>query len=194
MDKREKLIESAIKLFAENGINGTSTGSIAKDAGVAAGTLFNYFPSKEDLIRSAYVECKKDMACNMQDEGVTGANFRELFRSTYEQGLMWALENPERNDFIQQFLRQPDLYDETLEEQLQGEMNFFKEGLVAAQGGGEIIDVDIRYLQVLFTSWFDGSVRYIRTLEESRRAEFIEASFEMLWGAITVGKPIAGVK
>ncbi|MDD3246000.1 MAG: TetR/AcrR family transcriptional regulator [Methanosarcina sp.] len=49
-DKRTAIIETALKLFTERGFHGTSTAQISKEAGVATGTLFNYFPTKEDLV------------------------------------------------------------------------------------------------------------------------------------------------
>jgi len=45
-DKRTAIIEAALKLFTERGFHGTSTAQISKEAGVATGTLFNYFPTK----------------------------------------------------------------------------------------------------------------------------------------------------
>lgn len=193
MDKSQRLIESAIKLFAADGINATSTGSIAKDAGMAAGTLFNYFPTKEELIRSAYIECKKGMACTIQEEFEDGSSFESILRHSWARGIQWSLENPERHDFIHQFSRMPDLHDEKLEEQLAGEMNFFHEGLLAAQERGEVIRLDVKYLQMMFASWFDGTVRYLRTLEESARPEFMDASFEMIWRAMSA-KVVAKTK
>src|SRR5262249_44330819 len=39
----------ALKLFAEKGFYNTSTRAISRKAGIAEGTLFNYFETKEDL-------------------------------------------------------------------------------------------------------------------------------------------------
>ena len=50
MQETDRDIRSAArKLFARRGLEGTSTRQIAKAAGIAVGTLFNYFPSKEAL-------------------------------------------------------------------------------------------------------------------------------------------------
>jgi len=46
---RERLLESARKLFSKNGFEQTTTRDIAKAARVASGTVFNYFPNKEAL-------------------------------------------------------------------------------------------------------------------------------------------------
>jgi AcrR family transcriptional regulator len=44
---RERIVSAASRLFVRNGWDGTTTREIAVAAGVAAGTLFNYFQSKE---------------------------------------------------------------------------------------------------------------------------------------------------
>src|SRR5436853_7778460 len=46
---KEKILAAALKLFRENGLDGTTTKEISKKAGIAEGTLFNYFKTKEDL-------------------------------------------------------------------------------------------------------------------------------------------------
>jgi AcrR family transcriptional regulator len=46
---REAIVASARKLFLDKGFEQTTTRDIASSAGIAAGTLFNYFPSKEGL-------------------------------------------------------------------------------------------------------------------------------------------------
>jgi AcrR family transcriptional regulator len=46
---KEKILAAALALFRENGLDGTTTRQICKKAGIAEGTLFNYFKTKEDL-------------------------------------------------------------------------------------------------------------------------------------------------
>ncbi|WP_165822341.1 TetR/AcrR family transcriptional regulator [Paenibacillus montanisoli] len=47
---RTRIKEAALTLFAEQGYDHTSVESIAKQAGVAKGTFFNYFSSKDELL------------------------------------------------------------------------------------------------------------------------------------------------
>jgi len=54
--KREKIIESAIKLFAEKGFHETRTADLASEAGVGEGTIYHYFESKEILFLKAFEE------------------------------------------------------------------------------------------------------------------------------------------
>jgi len=46
---KEKILAAALELFRENGLTGTTTKQISEKAGIAEGTLFNYFKTKEDL-------------------------------------------------------------------------------------------------------------------------------------------------
>jgi AcrR family transcriptional regulator len=46
---KEKILAAALELFRKNGLDGTTTKQISQKAGIAEGTLFNYFKTKEDL-------------------------------------------------------------------------------------------------------------------------------------------------
>ncbi|MBS3758870.1 MAG: TetR/AcrR family transcriptional regulator [Desulfobacterales bacterium] len=50
--RKKRVINSAIALFAENGFNDTSMLQIARRAGVAEGTVYEYFRSKQNLLIS----------------------------------------------------------------------------------------------------------------------------------------------
>ncbi|WP_337861202.1 TetR/AcrR family transcriptional regulator [Ferroplasma sp.] len=51
--RKERILNSAIKIFSIKGYNGTSMDEIAIDAGVSKGLLFFYYKSKENLIIDA---------------------------------------------------------------------------------------------------------------------------------------------
>ncbi len=54
-EKQQKIVEAAIQMFAEKGYASTSTNEIAKAAGVAEGTIFRHYGSKENLLLSVIV-------------------------------------------------------------------------------------------------------------------------------------------
>lgn len=53
---RTFILEEAAKLFLDKGFEGTTTRDISVAAGLATGTLFNYFPSKETLAMTMVTE------------------------------------------------------------------------------------------------------------------------------------------
>ena len=55
-DKRARILESAERVFASKGFFGSKVADIAADAGVADGTIYLYFRSKDDLLISVFEE------------------------------------------------------------------------------------------------------------------------------------------
>ncbi len=57
---REEILSAALRLFAERGFYNVSMQEIAKAAEFATGTLYNFFPSKEDLFFEVLVSCAEE--------------------------------------------------------------------------------------------------------------------------------------
>ena len=55
-DKRERIISAAVKVFADKGFYCARVSDVARAAGVADGTIYLYFESKEDLLRGLFEE------------------------------------------------------------------------------------------------------------------------------------------
>ena len=49
-EKQRNILEASIKLFSEKGFHASSTSEIAKEAGVAEGTIFRHFKNKKDIL------------------------------------------------------------------------------------------------------------------------------------------------
>lgn len=49
-NREEEILEAAIKIFSEKGFSAATTSEIAKEAGVAEGTIFRYFKTKKDIL------------------------------------------------------------------------------------------------------------------------------------------------
>lgn len=61
-EKRQAILNTALRLFVEQGFHSTSTASIAKHAGVATGTLFHHFSSKSALMDELFLSIKQEFA------------------------------------------------------------------------------------------------------------------------------------
>ena len=107
MEKRELIIQTAIKLFTENGFDNTSTASITKKAKVATGTLFHYFKNKKELISEAYLETKREFFAeikkNLSEDDSTESTIKKIFTDT----ILWGVSNPQKIKFLLQFSSSP---------------------------------------------------------------------------------------
>jgi AcrR family transcriptional regulator len=93
-EKRGAILDAAVHEIARVGLS-ASTASIAKRAGVASGTLFTYFPSKEALLNELYLELKREVYGRVNANFPAGANLERRARHFWTQFLAWALERPE---------------------------------------------------------------------------------------------------
>jgi AcrR family transcriptional regulator len=54
--KRAAILYAAAQEFAEKGVDGTSTASICRRAGIGSGTLFHYFPTKREIFHALFAD------------------------------------------------------------------------------------------------------------------------------------------
>jgi len=66
-ESTNKILMAAMELFATYGFPGTSVNAIAKKAGISKGLIYNYFESKEDIVKGL-VEMMLQMADDIIDD------------------------------------------------------------------------------------------------------------------------------
>ncbi|MBX3201553.1 MAG: TetR/AcrR family transcriptional regulator [Labilithrix sp.] len=67
-DKRDRILKAAVKVFARSGFHATRVSEVAKAAGVADGTIYLYFESKEELLFSLFEDRVSKLLAFMRDE------------------------------------------------------------------------------------------------------------------------------
>src|ERR1700761_1004655 len=92
-EKRQLILEAAVREIAQSGLS-ASTASIAKSAGLAEGTMFRYFSSKDDLLNQLYIELKTEVYRRINAGFPEKASLRERARHIWTAHLHWALEKP----------------------------------------------------------------------------------------------------
>ena len=74
--KRSAILEAATRIIVTQGLS-ASTAGIAKEAGVANGSLFTYFETKTDLFNQLYLEIKTEIASAILKNRPVGAELRQ---------------------------------------------------------------------------------------------------------------------
>lgn len=92
---RDALLAAAARTFASQGL-GASTATIAKEAGVSAGTLFVYFETKTVLINELYISLKTEMGRIATAGLADNMTPREQLRLMWDNWISWATAEPER--------------------------------------------------------------------------------------------------
>jgi len=145
--KQKKIIEVAITSFAEKGYSNTSTSEIAKKAGVAEGTIFKHYGTKENLLLSIMVPFLKDFFPTMADELIgelmnDKCSFEEFLRALLTNRSAFFSENREIFQvFIKEMFYKEELRNELLPNVLEIGSNHLIKVIEVFKQRGEIRDI-----------------------------------------------------
>ena len=183
-DKQEAIQKTALKLFVERGFFGTPTSLISKEAGVATGTLFFYFKTKEDLIDTLYLQVKAEaaeaMCRGLADEPDARKKLDRLGRNAVE----WGTAEPDKIKFMEQFAHTPFISKSAREE---GMSRFFFLNDLITQGKEEglICDSDPEILIFMMASAFAGLIAHLGTAKtKEERERMINQGMDFVWNGL----------
>ena len=109
--RRESIIQAAIEVFSKKGFQAATISEIAQRAGVAEGSIYQYFKNKEDLFFSIPIEKTKEFRTQLELhlEGISGAfnkirkfvwYFLHFFTANPEYGRLLMLEMRVSKSFV----------------------------------------------------------------------------------------------
>lgn len=105
---RPAAIRRALRdLVAERGFHGASMGAIAKEAGVATGTAYVHYESKDELVFATYLEVKAGLAEAVLDGFDLDADPLEQWGHLLKGFHAFLAEEPERARFLSQLEESP---------------------------------------------------------------------------------------
>lgn len=93
--KREHILEAAIKVFAEKGFHRSKVKDVANAAGIADGTLYNYFGSKDDLLLGILDRLNESDERRTSLTDISRDDFREFFADYLRHRLEVVFPNVE---------------------------------------------------------------------------------------------------
>lgn len=182
--KREIILAAALQMFVEHGFESSPTSKIAKKAGVATGTLFHYFKTKEELINELYLEVKIDMVNAIKQNLSEAKTIRQKVESLWYNGISWSLANPAGNKFFAMYGISSYISSNTREVGFR-QFDFVLD--ILAQGIKEEIlkDLPIEMMTEVCFGLINGSVNYFNTHKDEFADEKCrERSFSMFWDSI----------
>ena len=107
-DQKEALLfAGTLALVSRVGLSGLTVPLIAKQSGVATGTVYVYFKSKDDLIRALFKDVKHRFASNLFAGHQPGKPVKESLRALWENGLRYMATHYEEQIFREQFNASP---------------------------------------------------------------------------------------
>lgn len=106
-EKFERIARATYALVERSGLSGLTMAEIAKMAGMATGTLYLYFPSKEELIKSLYEQAKTATSQRLSVGYDPAAPYRSRFRQVWLNLINNRVERYQESLFQEQYYNSP---------------------------------------------------------------------------------------
>lgn len=181
--KRELILQAALELFTERGFHGTAIPLVAEKAGVGAGTIYRYFPSKEALVNTLYRDWKEFQIRKIKGEAVEDTSLRAQFRIYWNRMIRFALDHPTAFSFLMLHFHAPYLDEDSLaleESGRQALLAFFNE----CRRQQVVKDLPSDFLGSLVWGTYVGFIKGGRTGVFPLNQEMIDKAEECCWEAI----------
>lgn len=105
--KRDDILAAALRLVSTHGFTGTSMAMIAAEASTGAGTIYNYFTSKDELMDDLFRSLKTEFIEAIQKDVASKTSFRIQFLTMWKNVIQYALAHPEKVTYLQQYHHSP---------------------------------------------------------------------------------------
>jgi AcrR family transcriptional regulator len=106
--KRNAILAAAIRVFAQEGLS-APTSAVSREAGVAEGTLFIYFPTKAQLLDAVFRDIRLDLATAILSSFPRTKDVRTRMLHIWDRFVGWGVEHPEALGVAVQMSARPDL-------------------------------------------------------------------------------------
>jgi AcrR family transcriptional regulator len=103
IDRALAVREAIVAVVARRGLEATTMAAVAAEAGVATGTAYVHYPSKDELLIGGYVHVKQQLGA-AATAGLTDALApRQRFEQVWHQAHRHLREHPDQARFLVQF-------------------------------------------------------------------------------------------
>lgn len=102
-EKREAILQAALELVAEHGLQHTPMSLISKRSRASAGIIYHYFESKDDLLESLYHRIKGDRSRAMVAADDPQQPLAKRFQSLWLSIFRYCLAHPQEMAFLEQY-------------------------------------------------------------------------------------------
>ena len=161
MTTKEKILDVALVLFAQQGVDKTSTAQITKKAGVAEGTLFVHFKSKQVRVDEVYIDIKereyKAFESVLSDKKSAEENVRTLNKKV----ISYFLEHTNELQFVLH-VKRLDLISKKAKERVAEFGAVIGNAMASWQKSGEIKKMDLELLGEQTWSMLVATIMYCK--------------------------------
>ncbi len=132
MTKKEKITQTALQLIVNQGIQETPMSQISKVSGVAMGTIYHHFKSKNEIINQIYLDVKKEFGASIMKDVDKKMEYKARFYQIWKNIFNFFYQHELMFRFSQHFGHLPIITETTRQEGLvfyEPVIDFLAEGI-----------------------------------------------------------------
>src|SRR5260370_222075 len=179
-DKRTAIFDAATEVVAMLGVS-APTAQIAKGAGVAEGTLFTYFPSKDELLNRLYLELKMDLHDAMMTGYPAGKSLIDRSRYVWDHYIGWGSAYPLKRRAVRQ-LAVSDRITEECKKRVGDAFGEFNDMMRECAAGGAMRHQPPAFATAIMTAITDTTMDFIAP-EPAQAKRYTKAEVDAFWKA-----------
>lgn len=180
-DKQKAILDAALRICAERGIGGAPTSAISKAAGIAEGSLFTYFKTKDELLNQLYATLRREFSLHLGDLS-READAQTRLKFIWDRFLELGAKEPAQLKVLAQLRASGRLLrDNETPNFVQAEL---LRATAEASEGTEMSRVPPEYLVLMFRAQAEITVEFINAHPEAAQL-CRETGFKMLWNGLT---------
>ena len=181
-EKRNAILEAATRVIVTQGLSAPTAG-IAKEAGVANGSLFTYFETKPELFNQLYLELKTEMATAAMKDMPEGADLREQFFRVWRNWTNWAVSFPEKRRALAQLSVSDEVTPET-RAAAHKTMARIGELLERSRAQGPMSKAPMGFVVLLMSSVAEATMDFM-TQDPKNAKKHCKTGFDAVWRIVT---------
>jgi AcrR family transcriptional regulator len=180
-EKRSAILQAATRVIVTQGLSAPTAG-IAKEAGVANGSLFTYFETKADLFNQLYLQLKGEMASATMSNLPESAGLRQQMFHIWQNWMNWAMCFPEKRRALAQ-LGVSDEITPATRAAAHKTMAGVAELLERTRANGPMRRVPMGFVLAMMNSVAEATMDFM-TQDSTNAKKHCKAGFEALWRMI----------
>jgi AcrR family transcriptional regulator len=168
-------------------VQNTSTAAIAKEAGTATGTLFLYFPTKQDLIDELILQIGRAQSEHTKALLTPSLSAREMFLTIWNSSIRWFLENLDAYQYVQQ-VRDTGLVTERAVRESNALFGYYYEAIQKGLSEGALKTYPVEMIGGILYHDIVAMMDLLRVQSDRRKQdEIIRMGFDIFWDGIRAG-------
>lgn len=179
-EKKEKIFKAALNMIKRTGVHSLAMGQLSKDSGIAAGTFYHYFSSKDMMLQETFLYCHKRAATI----GAKAVKSDEPYKTRFSNLINNWYEHFSKNSTELFFIQESEAGYSVTNNIIRESRVFYSDVFTFLNSGTDknaFRDIDAKLkMQFIFQSIF-ATIKYETTFENKLSREDLDEVIEICW-------------